>query len=192
MPTPSPLRPRVAVGEVVRALVEAASSTAASSARRPRPPGPAGSTSRVTVPPKWRRSSPAHRLRPCRCRRRCRRGVGAEDGLRGRGPREPPPCCWPPPRPPTPRASRQRCTRSGPARSPSWPAGGSSTPGANATTKGWRWIAEMAYTVATFGAAGQPDGFHRARCRRLSAMVRDGAGRGGGDEGARHCRRGDG
>ena len=32
----------------------------------------------------------------------------------------------------------------------------------NATTKGWRWIAEMEEIAATFGAAGQPDGFHRA------------------------------
>ena len=28
--------------------------------------------------------------------------------------------------------------------------------------KGWRWIAEMEEIAATFAAAGQPDGFHRA------------------------------
>jgi len=31
-----------------------------------------------------------------------------------------------------------------------------------ATRKGWRWIAEMEEIAATFAAAGQPDGFHRA------------------------------
>lgn len=33
---------------------------------------------------------------------------------------------------------------------------------ANATPKAWRWIAEMEEIAATFAAAGQPDGFHRA------------------------------
>ena len=44
----------------------------------------------------------------------------------------------------------------------------------NATTKGWRWIAEMEEIAATFDAAGQPDGFHRAAAevyRRWSASV---------------------
>jgi 3-hydroxyisobutyrate dehydrogenase-like beta-hydroxyacid dehydrogenase len=31
-----------------------------------------------------------------------------------------------------------------------------------AAHKGWRWIAEMEEIAATFAAAGQPDGFHRA------------------------------
>ena len=33
---------------------------------------------------------------------------------------------------------------------------------ANAEPKAWRWIAEMEEIAATFAAAGQPDGFHRA------------------------------
>ena len=33
---------------------------------------------------------------------------------------------------------------------------------ANAAPKAWRWIAEMEEIAATFAAAGQPDGFHRA------------------------------
>jgi 3-hydroxyisobutyrate dehydrogenase-like beta-hydroxyacid dehydrogenase len=33
---------------------------------------------------------------------------------------------------------------------------------ASAAHKGWRWIAEMEEIAATFAAAGQPDGFHRA------------------------------
>jgi hypothetical protein len=32
----------------------------------------------------------------------------------------------------------------------------------SAQTKGWRWTAEMTEIAATFAAAGQPDGFHRA------------------------------
>ncbi len=32
----------------------------------------------------------------------------------------------------------------------------------SATVKGWRWVAEMEEIAATFAAAGQPDGFHRA------------------------------
>jgi hypothetical protein len=32
----------------------------------------------------------------------------------------------------------------------------------SAQTKGWRWIAEMEEIAATFAAAGQPEGFHRA------------------------------
>jgi hypothetical protein len=31
-----------------------------------------------------------------------------------------------------------------------------------AAAKGWRWVGEMREIAATFGAAGQPDGFHRA------------------------------
>jgi 3-hydroxyisobutyrate dehydrogenase-like beta-hydroxyacid dehydrogenase len=33
---------------------------------------------------------------------------------------------------------------------------------ASAEQKGWRWIGEMEEIAATFGAAGLPDGFHRA------------------------------
>jgi 3-hydroxyisobutyrate dehydrogenase-like beta-hydroxyacid dehydrogenase len=33
---------------------------------------------------------------------------------------------------------------------------------ASAEQKGWRWIAEMEEIAATFAAAGQPEGFHRA------------------------------
>ena len=32
----------------------------------------------------------------------------------------------------------------------------------SAGAKGWRWVAEMEEIAATFAAAGQPDGFHRA------------------------------
>lgn len=32
----------------------------------------------------------------------------------------------------------------------------------SAERKGWRWVAEMEEIAATFAAAGQPDGFHRA------------------------------
>jgi hypothetical protein len=32
----------------------------------------------------------------------------------------------------------------------------------SAETKGWRWVAEMEEIAATFAAAGEPDGFHRA------------------------------
>ena len=32
----------------------------------------------------------------------------------------------------------------------------------SAERKGWRWIAEMEEIAATFAAAGQPAGFHRA------------------------------
>jgi 3-hydroxyisobutyrate dehydrogenase-like beta-hydroxyacid dehydrogenase len=32
----------------------------------------------------------------------------------------------------------------------------------SATAKGWRWVAEMEEIAATFAAAAQPDGFHRA------------------------------
>jgi uncharacterized protein DUF1932 len=31
-----------------------------------------------------------------------------------------------------------------------------------AAAQGWRWVAEMEEIAATFAAAGQPDGFHRA------------------------------
>jgi 3-hydroxyisobutyrate dehydrogenase-like beta-hydroxyacid dehydrogenase len=33
---------------------------------------------------------------------------------------------------------------------------------ASAARKGWRWVGEMEEIAATFGAAGQPTGFHRA------------------------------
>jgi hypothetical protein len=33
---------------------------------------------------------------------------------------------------------------------------------ASAEAKGWRWVGEMEEIAATFAAAGQPDGFHRA------------------------------
>jgi 3-hydroxyisobutyrate dehydrogenase-like beta-hydroxyacid dehydrogenase len=32
----------------------------------------------------------------------------------------------------------------------------------SAAAKGWRWVAEMEEIAATFAAAGEPDGFHRA------------------------------
>ena len=44
----------------------------------------------------------------------------------------------------------------------------------NAATKGWRWIAEMEEIAATFYAAGQPGGFHRAAAevyRRWSGVA---------------------
>ncbi|HWV86213.1 MAG TPA: DUF1932 domain-containing protein [Capillimicrobium sp.] len=34
--------------------------------------------------------------------------------------------------------------------------------GESAASKGWRWVGEMREIAATFEAAGQPDGFHRA------------------------------
>ncbi|MGZ4691642.1 MAG: DUF1932 domain-containing protein [Acidimicrobiia bacterium] len=43
---------------------------------------------------------------------------------------------------------------------------------ANAGPKAWRWVAEMEEIAATFAAAGQPDGFHRAAAdvyRRVAA-----------------------
>ena len=43
---------------------------------------------------------------------------------------------------------------------------------ANAAPKAWRWVAEMEEIAATFAAAGQPEGFHRAAAdvyRRVSA-----------------------
>jgi 3-hydroxyisobutyrate dehydrogenase-like beta-hydroxyacid dehydrogenase len=40
--------------------------------------------------------------------------------------------------------------------------GRSEAAAASAERKGWRWIAEMEEIAATFAAAGQPDGFHRA------------------------------
>jgi hypothetical protein len=36
-------------------------------------------------------------------------------------------------------------------------------------TKGWRWVGEMEEIAATFAAAGQPDGFHRAAARVYGA-----------------------
>jgi 3-hydroxyisobutyrate dehydrogenase-like beta-hydroxyacid dehydrogenase len=44
---------------------------------------------------------------------------------------------------------------------------------ANGGPKAWRWIAEMEEIAATFAAAGQPDGFHRAAAdvyRQLAAQ----------------------
>jgi 3-hydroxyisobutyrate dehydrogenase-like beta-hydroxyacid dehydrogenase len=41
-------------------------------------------------------------------------------------------------------------------------AGISELAAANAGPKAWRWVAEMEEIAATFAAAGQPDGFHRA------------------------------
>ena len=32
----------------------------------------------------------------------------------------------------------------------------------SAEKKGWRWVGEMEEIAATFAAAGQPEGFHRA------------------------------
>ena len=43
----------------------------------------------------------------------------------------------------------------------------------SAAAKGWRWVGEMEEIAATFAAAGQPDGFHRAAARRL-ARIRHG------------------
>jgi 3-hydroxyisobutyrate dehydrogenase-like beta-hydroxyacid dehydrogenase len=43
---------------------------------------------------------------------------------------------------------------------------------ASAAPKAWRWVAEMEEIAATFAAAGQPDGFHRAAAevyRQVSA-----------------------
>jgi 3-hydroxyisobutyrate dehydrogenase-like beta-hydroxyacid dehydrogenase len=45
----------------------------------------------------------------------------------------------------------------------------------SADRKGWRWVAEMEEIASTFGAAGLPDGFHRAAAevfRRVEAGVR--------------------
>jgi 3-hydroxyisobutyrate dehydrogenase-like beta-hydroxyacid dehydrogenase len=43
----------------------------------------------------------------------------------------------------------------------------------SAAEKGWRWAAEMEEIAATFAAAGQPDGFHRAAAAEFSAWPRD-------------------
>jgi len=48
------------------------------------------------------------------------------------------------------------------ANAPTRRAGRSEAAAEAATRKGWRWIAEMEEIAATFAAAGQPDGFHRA------------------------------
>lgn len=42
---------------------------------------------------------------------------------------------------------------------------------ANAGSKAWRWIAEMEEIAATFTAAGQPDGFHRAAAEVYRGMA---------------------
>jgi 3-hydroxyisobutyrate dehydrogenase-like beta-hydroxyacid dehydrogenase len=42
---------------------------------------------------------------------------------------------------------------------------------ANAAPKAWRWIAEMEEIAATFAAAGQPDGFHRAAAEVYRAVA---------------------
>jgi 3-hydroxyisobutyrate dehydrogenase-like beta-hydroxyacid dehydrogenase len=39
----------------------------------------------------------------------------------------------------------------------------------SAADKGWRWTAEMEEIAATFAAAGQPDGFHRAAAATFAA-----------------------
>jgi 3-hydroxyisobutyrate dehydrogenase-like beta-hydroxyacid dehydrogenase len=52
-------------------------------------------------------------------------------------------------------------------------AGISDVAAAHAAPKAWRWIAEMEEIAATFGGAGQPDGFHRAAAdvyRRLAGQ----------------------
>jgi 3-hydroxyisobutyrate dehydrogenase-like beta-hydroxyacid dehydrogenase len=41
----------------------------------------------------------------------------------------------------------------------------------NAGPKAWRWIAEMEEIAATFAAAGQPDGFHRAAADVYRSMA---------------------
>jgi len=38
-----------------------------------------------------------------------------------------------------------------------------------ADAKAWRWVAEMREIAATFAAAGQPDGFHRAAAELYEA-----------------------
>jgi 3-hydroxyisobutyrate dehydrogenase-like beta-hydroxyacid dehydrogenase len=42
-----------------------------------------------------------------------------------------------------------------------------------AATKGWRWVGEMEQIAATFGAAGLPDGFHRAAAEICARPDRD-------------------
>ena len=44
--------------------------------------------------------------------------------------------------------------------------------------KGWRWVGEMREIAATFGTAGQPEGFHLAAAEVFAAFT---AGRGSGD-----------
>ena len=41
----------------------------------------------------------------------------------------------------------------------------------SADAKGWRWIGEMEEIAATFAAAGQPDGFHRAAAQVYRAWA---------------------
>jgi hypothetical protein len=48
----------------------------------------------------------------------------------------------------------------------------------SAREKGWRWIAEMEEIAATFAAAGQPDGFHRAAAEIYRRAAADRLGRG--------------
>jgi hypothetical protein len=43
---------------------------------------------------------------------------------------------------------------------------------ASAAAKGWRWTGEMTEIAATFAAAGQPDGFHRAAAAVFAAYPR--------------------
>jgi 3-hydroxyisobutyrate dehydrogenase-like beta-hydroxyacid dehydrogenase len=43
----------------------------------------------------------------------------------------------------------------------------------SAAAKGWRWIAEMEEIAATFGAAGLPEGFHRAAADVFRAIAND-------------------
>jgi 3-hydroxyisobutyrate dehydrogenase-like beta-hydroxyacid dehydrogenase len=51
----------------------------------------------------------------------------------------------------------------------------------SAARKGWRWIAEMEEIAATFAAAGQPDGFHRAAADVYRSREAPGAGTGDSD-----------
>ncbi|MBX5442606.1 MAG: DUF1932 domain-containing protein [Solirubrobacteraceae bacterium] len=44
--------------------------------------------------------------------------------------------------------------------------------GASAAAKGWRWVGEMREIAATFEAAGQPGGFHRAAADVFAAFPR--------------------
>jgi hypothetical protein len=45
----------------------------------------------------------------------------------------------------------------------------------SAERKGWRWVGEMEEIAATFAAAGQPDGFHRAAAEVFRSREAPGA-----------------
>jgi 3-hydroxyisobutyrate dehydrogenase-like beta-hydroxyacid dehydrogenase len=45
----------------------------------------------------------------------------------------------------------------------------------SAARKGWRWVGEMEEIAATFAAAGQPDGFHRAAAEVFRSQKEPGA-----------------